>query len=77
MHGGRATFGISPALCRFIDESLTPHAVTLETGAGLSTLVILRHGVARHISVTPYPNELEAIRSYCTRVGIPTDPGSP
>jgi predicted O-methyltransferase YrrM len=77
VHGGRATFGISPALCRFIDETLSPHAITLETGAGLSTLVILRLGTARHISITPYPNELEAIRSYCTRVGIPTDPWQP
>lgn len=73
VHGGQATFGISPALCRFIDESLTPDAVTLETGTGLSTLVILRHGVARHISVTPYSNELEAIRTYCATVKIPTD----
>ena len=73
MHGGQATFGISPALCHFIDEQLTPSAVTLETGAGLSTLVILRRGVARHISVTPYPNEHEAIRTYCASVGIATD----
>jgi hypothetical protein len=73
VHGGKATFGISPALCRFIDEILTPDAVTLETGTGLSTLVILRRGVARHISVTPYPNELEAIRTYCATVKIPMD----
>ena len=52
---------------------MTPSAVTLETGAGLSTLVILRRGVARHISVTPYPNEHEAIRTYCASVGIATD----
>ena len=37
VHGGRATFSISPSLCRFIDEILSPHAITLETGAGLST----------------------------------------
>ena len=77
VHGGKATYGISPALCRLIDERLAPQAVTLETGAGLSTLVILRHGAAQHISITPYPNELEAIRSYCARVGIPTDSWQP
>ena len=43
-----------------------------ETAAGLSTLVILRHGVARHISVTPYPNELEAIRTYLHHGQDPT-----
>jgi hypothetical protein len=72
VHGGRATFGISPALCRFIDESVTPQATTLETGAGLSTLVVLRRGVARHISVTPYAKEYDAIRGYCAMVGIDT-----
>jgi predicted O-methyltransferase YrrM len=73
VHGGQATFGISPTLCHFIDEQLAPNAVTLETGAGLSTLVVLRRGVARHISVTPYSNEYEAIRTYCASVGIATD----
>lgn len=77
MHGGRATFGISPATARFLDASLTPQSVTLETGAGLSTLVILRRGVARHISVTPYPGEFEAIRAYCASVGIGTEPWQP
>ena len=77
VHGGRATFGISPVLCQFLDETLSPHANTLETGAGLSTLVILRHGAARHISITPYPNELAAIQSYCTKVGISTEPWQP
>jgi predicted O-methyltransferase YrrM len=72
VHGGRATYGISPALCRFLDERLSPHAVTLETGAGLSTIVILRRGVARHISVTPYAAEFDAIRTYCGEVGIAT-----
>jgi predicted O-methyltransferase YrrM len=77
VHGGRATFGISPATARLLDASLTPQSVTLETGAGLSTLVILRRGVARHISVTPYPGEFEAIRAYCASVGIGTEPWQP
>jgi hypothetical protein len=46
--------GINASLVRFLDAQLTPEAVTLETGAGLSTIVILRGGVARHIGVTPY-----------------------
>jgi predicted O-methyltransferase YrrM len=72
VHGGRATYGVSLALCRFLDATVTPAAVTLETGAGLSTIVILRRGAARHISVTPYPGEFDAIRTYCASVGIPT-----
>jgi predicted O-methyltransferase YrrM len=77
VHGGRATFGVSPKLARFLDARVTPESVTLETGAGLSTLVILRRGVARHISVTPYPAEFEAIRAYCVSVGIATGAWQP
>ena len=72
VHGGRATFGISPELCRFLDATLSPQSVALETGSGLSTLVILRRGVRRLISVTPYAAEFETIRAYCAKVGIPT-----
>ena len=34
--------------------------------------MILRRGVAHHISVTPYAAEFDAIRSYCSKVGIAT-----
>jgi hypothetical protein len=72
VHGGRATYGISPALCRFLDDTLTPNTATLETGAGLSTIVMLRRKPAHVISVTPYAAEFEAIRTYCAGVGIVT-----
>ena len=77
VHGGRATYGISPELCRFLDAHLSPQSVTLETGTGLSTLVILRRGVAHHVSIVPYPAELEAVRAYCASVGIPTGAWQP
>jgi predicted O-methyltransferase YrrM len=74
VHGGTTTWGISASLARFLDAQLTPEALTLETGAGLSTIVILRRGVARHISVTPYAAEFGAIREYCPSVGIDLKP---
>jgi predicted O-methyltransferase YrrM len=74
VHGGTTTWGISASLAWFLDAQLTPKAVTLETGAGLSTIVILRRGVARHISVTPYAAEFGAIREYCPSVGIDLKP---
>lgn len=77
VHGGRTTWGVSPELCRFLDATLSPQSVTLETGAGLSTLVILRRGVARLISIVPYEAEFEAIRVYCAAVGIATAPWQP
>jgi predicted O-methyltransferase YrrM len=64
-------------MARFLDSSLGPGAVTLETGTGLSTIVILRRGVARHISVTPYAAEFEAVRAYCASAGIPTGAWQP
>ena len=72
VHGGLTTWGISLRLARFLDAQLTPQSTTLETGAGLSTILFLRRGVARHISITPYGNELDAIRTYCEKVGIDT-----
>lgn len=72
MHGGRATWGISPRMARFLDASLAAGAVALETGAGLSSIVILRRGVTRLISITPQADEFEAIKTYCAGVGIAT-----
>jgi predicted O-methyltransferase YrrM len=77
VHGGRTTWGISLAMARFLDANLAPGGVALETGAGLSTIVILRRGVARHISVTPYADEFEAIRTYCGGVGVATTAWEP
>jgi predicted O-methyltransferase YrrM len=77
VHGGRTTWGVSLTMARFLDASLAPGAVALETGAGLSTIVILRRGVARHISVTPYADEFEAIRRYCGGAGIATTAWQP
>lgn len=74
LHVGGTTWGISPRLARFLDAQVAPRATTLETGAGLSTIVILRRGVARHIAITPYGDtEFKAIKAYCAEVGIDTE----
>jgi hypothetical protein len=64
-------------MARFLDARLAPGAVTLETGAGLSTIVMLRRGVARHLSVTPYADEFAAIRAWCAGAGVPTGAWEP
>src|SRR5688500_17998593 len=74
VHGGLTTWGISVRLARFLDARLTPQSTTLETGTGLSTILFLRRGVARHISITPYEPEFKAVRTYCAAVGIDTGP---
>jgi predicted O-methyltransferase YrrM len=73
IHNARArTYGIDPRLARFLDEHVERNFVTLETGAGLSTLVILRKGIARHIAIAPAPDEFAAIREFCAENDIPT-----
>ena len=73
VHAGRSiTWGIHHALARFLDDHVRPDFVTLETGSGLSTLVILRKGIARHIAVAPAPDEFDAIREFCGSNGIST-----
>src|SRR5439155_14892944 len=59
------TWAIDDDLAKFLHENLEPGHITLETGSGLSTLVILGKRVAHHIAVSPVADELEVIRSFC------------
>lgn len=54
---------------RFLWEHVRPGMKTLETGAGLSTVVFALRG-ARHICIAPMPAETQRIRSYCAERGI-------
>jgi hypothetical protein len=73
LHADRSiTWAIHSRLAEFFDEHVTPDSVTLETGSGYSTLVILRKRVTRHIAIAPDTKEFEAIREFCARNEIPT-----
>ena len=73
IHNARSiTWHIHSVLARFLDDYVEPAHVTLETGSGLSTLVILRKGVARHIAVAPAADEFVVIREYSEQNGIST-----
>jgi hypothetical protein len=61
-----ACCGIEPALARFIYESVSEQSKTLETGAGISTIVFALK-MSTHIAITPNVNEVEAIRDYAGR----------
>ena len=62
IHNDRTiTWGIRPALAEFLDARIGPGAVTLETGAGLSTLVILRKRPRQHTAIQPVADEFAAI----------------
>lgn len=55
-----------------IEAAVQPGSRTLETGAGLSTVVFAARG-AEHTCVTPAAAEVERIRAYCTDRGIGLD----
>jgi predicted O-methyltransferase YrrM len=69
------TWSISEDLVRFLDASVKSTDTVLETGSGLSTLVFLRKGVAKVVSITPLgDSEFAAIRAYCAEKGIDARP---
>ncbi len=73
IHNDRTiTWGIRPALAHFLDDAVGPGSVTLETGAGLSTLVILRRQPRQHTAVQPVPDEFAVILQFAERHGIDT-----
>lgn len=58
------TYAIDPQLAQFLSSRLSTDHVTLETGAGLSTLVIAQKGVRRHISIQPFGDEFQVLRDF-------------
>jgi predicted O-methyltransferase YrrM len=73
IHAGRTlTWGISRDVADLLHRNATTESVTLETGSGRSTLVLLHAGVARHIAIQPSADEFVAIREFCAAEGIST-----
>jgi len=54
---------------RLIDASISEGSTTVETGAGISTVLFALRG-ARHTCVVPDPAEADRIRDYCDARGI-------
>jgi len=67
---GRALcHGITPVFARYLLNHVKPGMRTLETGAGISTLIFAIRN-AQHYAVTPSADEAIAIRQYANRVEI-------
>jgi predicted O-methyltransferase YrrM len=62
----------SAAVLETIAAAVRPGWRTLETGAGLSTVVFALGG-AQHVCITPAAAEVEKIRDYCASRGIALD----
>jgi predicted O-methyltransferase YrrM len=67
------TWSIHPELARFLDGAVGPETIALETGSGLSTLVILRKRPRLHIAVQPVADEFVVIMEFAAKHGIATE----
>jgi Methyltransferase domain len=67
--GGELTWGLREDVLRYIDENLPENASSIETGCGLSTVLLAAKG-SEHICVVPDPEQVERVRRYCAAAGI-------
>jgi dolichol-phosphate mannosyltransferase len=69
---GTGNWMISPEVLAFLQRHVTADSVTVETGAGYSTIALSEIG-ARHTVITPSESEAAAIRSWCADHAISTE----
>jgi len=70
--GKTVTLGVSSDMLNFLDQTVTSESHTLETGAGVSTLVFALKQ-AHHTCVVPDAELVERIKEYCQKQNISTD----
>ena len=70
--GGITCYAIAPEVLRFLADSVSATSKTLETGAGLSTLIFALRG-SLHVAVTPSKAEITSIRDYAADKGVSLD----
>lgn len=69
---GAVCYGIGEDVAKFIEETVGPSSQTMETGAGVSTLIFAIKG-ATHTSITPSELEVKAIKQYAHKKSINMD----
>jgi hypothetical protein len=70
--GAPTNYGLAADALEFLDNTVTSSSSTLETGAGLSTVLFSLKG-ADHLCIVPLREEVIAIQQYCKERGIRTD----
>jgi hypothetical protein len=61
---GTDNWGIEAAVLSFLEERVTPEWTTVETGAGMSTVLFAEKGCT-HVTVTTSDDEIARIRAHC------------
>jgi hypothetical protein len=74
--GELVNFQIDPRLVPHLRDAVQPGTRSMETGSGISTIVLLVLG-AQHTSISPDGGEAQRIRSYCVDNNIPVDGFTP
>jgi Methyltransferase domain len=69
---GSRTWNALPATLRVLADHVGDGARTIETGCGASTAVFAA-ARARHTAISPFADEHERVREYCTGLGVGTD----
>jgi methyltransferase family protein len=70
--GTPAPFESSEEILRTIDEHVGDGSHTLETGAGLSTVLFALKG-SNHTCVVPFAEEVDRIKKWCAGEGVSTE----
>jgi hypothetical protein len=70
--GALISYATHPEALGYIDKYVDNSSKTVETGAGLSTVIFALKG-ATHICITPDPGEVERITTYCRTKQISLD----
>jgi predicted O-methyltransferase YrrM len=70
--GRPESWALGSEALRLLDSAIEPGFRTLETGAGVSTVLFAIRGTD-HTCVVPDPAEVERIRSFCAGNGLSTD----
>ncbi len=70
IHGaGDEYWGLAWPALDWLEREVRPEMTTVETGSGASTIVFASAG-AKHVAVTPDPDEETRVRSACDELGI-------
>ena len=71
-NGVKACYGIGPDIAQFIYHTVNENSKTLETGAGISTLIFALKRTD-HITITPNETEILSIKEYAEAKQIRVD----